>query len=58
MANLRGGSEFGEDWHRAGMLDKKQNVFDDFFAAAEYLEKEGYTDTSIWPFAAAATAAC
>jgi prolyl oligopeptidase len=44
MANLRGGSEFGEDWHRAGMLDKKQNVFDDFIAAAEYLEKEGYTD--------------
>ncbi len=44
MANLRGGSEFGEDWHRAGMLEKKQNVFDDFFAAAEYLEKEGYTD--------------
>ena len=43
-ANLRGGSEFGEDWHRAGMLDKKQNVFDDFIAAAEYLLKEGYTD--------------
>ncbi len=44
MANLRGGSEFGEDWHRAGMLGKKQNVFDDFIAAAEYLQKEGYTD--------------
>ena len=44
MANLRGGAEFGEDWHRAGMLDKKQNVFDDFIAAAEYLQKEGYTD--------------
>ncbi len=44
MANLRGGSEFGEDWHRAGMLDKKQNVFDDFIAAAEYLQREGYTD--------------
>src|ERR1035437_3499843 len=44
VANLRGGAEFCEDWHRAGMLEKKQNVFDDMIAAAEHLIAEKYTD--------------
>lgn len=43
MPNLRGGGEFGEDWHRAGMLENKQNVFDDFAAAAKYLVAQKYT---------------
>jgi prolyl oligopeptidase len=46
LANLRGGGEYGEDWHKAGMLEKKQNVFNDFIAAGEWLIREKYTNHS------------
>ena len=45
IGNLRGGSEYGEEWHQAGMLDNKQNVFDDFIACAEWLISEKITST-------------
>tara|TARA_R110000868_G_scaffold241497_3_gene496508 strand:+ start:175381 stop:177558 length:2178 start_codon:yes stop_codon:yes gene_type:complete len=46
VANLRGGGEYGNAWHEAGMLENKQNVFDDFIAAGEWLVENGYTNPS------------
>ena len=59
VAGLRGGNEEGEEWHRAGMLDHKQNVFDDFHAAAEALIRRRVDHArSSWPSPAGPTAAC
>ncbi|OFY65928.1 MAG: hypothetical protein A3H98_05575 [Bacteroidetes bacterium RIFCSPLOWO2_02_FULL_36_8] len=46
LAGLRGGDEYGENWHRDGMLNNKQNVFNDYFSAAEFLIREKYTNSS------------
>ena len=58
MPNLRGGGEFGEAWHKAGMILDKQNVFDDFFAAGDYLVEQGYTSHEKLAIAGEATGAC
>ncbi|MGD1912281.1 MAG: prolyl oligopeptidase family protein [Rivularia sp. (in: cyanobacteria)] len=47
IPNIRGGGEYGEEWHQAGIKDKKQNVFDDFIAAAQWLIENGYTKSEI-----------
>ncbi len=58
LPNLRGGDEYGEAWHKAAMFEKKQNVFDDWFAAAEYLIANKYTSPEHFAIRGRRTAAC
>ena len=58
VANVRGGGEYGEPWHLAGKLTKKQNVFDDFAACMQFLVERKYTQPDGSRSWAAATAAC
>jgi len=57
LPSLRGGGEYGESWHEQGMLEKKQNVFDDWFASAEYLIAKKYTSPRASPLRGGPTAA-
>ena len=57
-ANIRGGGEYGHTWREAGMFEKKQNVFDDFIAAAEYLVREKYASPQTLGIMGGSNAGC